>query len=281
MRLGWPHGLFPSIRCCAYIDIAMTRTTQGVELRGVSRFMSVLKLVAASQEAGLRAAEIASELRLSYTTVHRILQALLREQAVERTSDGKRYCIGPEVSLLGLARTGHFPLRARAMENMLNIKSAFGETCYLTVRSQLDSVCIHREVGTSARKVLSIDVGSRRPMGVVIGSVAYLALLPAAMAEDIILINADRYPRHQLDAADVMKRVEQARKNGFAYADPGLQPRTRSVSVAIQGADGMPLGSLSVVAVTESMKQTRRDSIAKRLMAEAADISSRLQSTGS
>lgn len=259
------------------VGIVMTRTESENGLRGINRFMSVLKLVAASQEAGLRAADIASELRLSYTTTYRILQALLQEEAVEKTSDGKRYCIGPEVSLLGLARTGHFSLRTRAMENMLNVRVEFGETCYLTVRSQLDSVCIHREIGTSTRKVLSIDVGSRRPMGVVVGSIAYLSLLPVDMAEKIILANSDRYPRHQLHIAEVMARVEQARKHGFAYADPGLQPSTRSVSVAIAGADGMPLGALSVVAVSKNMEPARRDQIAAMLKEEVSDISCNLR----
>jgi len=147
---------------------------------------------------GLRAAEVAAELELSYTTTHRILDGLLAEQAVEKTQDGKRYCIGPEISLLGLAWTGHFSLKFLSMDSMQRIRSTFGETCYLTIRSKFDSVCIHRELGTHARKVMSIDVGSRRPMGVIVGSVAYLAAMPEHSSNEIIRTNAHRYPYYHL-----------------------------------------------------------------------------------
>lgn len=245
--------------------------------RGINRVMGVLKLVAASQEAGLRAAEVAAELGLSYTTAHRILQGLLAEQAVEKSPDGKRYCIGPEISLLGLARTGHFPLRSLSIDSMLRIRAAFGETCYLTVRSQLDSVCIHREVGTHARKVMSIDMGSRRPMGVVIGSIAYLAGLPEPVSDSIVQANAHRYPHYQLGAAEVLERVRWARKKGYAYTKTGLRPGTRSVSAVIVDAADRPLAALSVVAVTDRLMAARRDEIAMILIREAQAISSRIR----
>lgn len=244
--------------------------------RSVNRIMRILKLVAASQEAGLRVVEVADKLALSYTTAHRILQSLLIEEAVEKTLDGKRYCVGPEISLLGLARTGHFPLRSLSIDSMQRIRSTFGETCYLTVRSQLDSVCIHREVGNHGRKVLSIDIGSRRPMGVVIGSIAYLASLPELEANDILNTNANRYPHYQLDLAEIQRRVRWARRNGYAYTRVGLRPDTRSVSVAIVSDASQPLASLSVVAVTDRMKVARRDEIAIALLHEAQTISERI-----
>ena len=250
----------------------MNDSNNDLNHRGISRVMSVLRLVAASQETGLRAAEIAAELGLSYTTTHRILSGLLAEQAVEKTLDEKRYCIGPEISLLGLARTGHFPLKLLSMDGMQRIRSAFGETCYLTVRSQFDSVCIHREIGTHARKVMSISVGSRRPMGVVIGSVAYLAAMPEHLAEEIIRINAHRYPYYHLSATEVLEHVKWARKNRYAYAKSGLRPGTRSVSAVIEASMGQPLAALSVVAVVDRLPTEKCDEIASMLIREGRAI---------
>ncbi|MBH1964097.1 MAG: IclR family transcriptional regulator [Comamonadaceae bacterium] len=248
-----------------------------MDSRGITRIMEVLRLVASSQEEGLRASEVARETGLGYTTARRILQGLLREGAVEAARDGKRYCIGPAISMMGLARVGHLSLRAIALDAMMRLQSISGETCFLTVRSDLDSVCIHRETGTHARKVLSINVGSRRPMGVVIGSVAYLAALPRRDADAIVDANALRYSRYQLDVPEVRLRIERARRAGFAYTDRGLRPGTRSVGTVVLNRLAQPVAAISIVTVADRLPVERRRILASELAREAAALGAHIR----
>ena len=72
----------------------------------VRRALALLRLVATGQEAGVRLTDLSEMSGLSRPTVHRLLQVLLDEGAVERGAGSRNYRIGPEMLLLGLARTG-------------------------------------------------------------------------------------------------------------------------------------------------------------------------------
>ncbi|GAA5236908.1 helix-turn-helix domain-containing protein [Verticiella sediminum] len=237
--------------------------------RSAARLMAVLRVVAASQEHGLRTSEVSAELGLSYTTARRILAGLLAEGAVELSEDGRRFRIGEEITLLGLARAGPFALGSCALPHMQYLVRTFGETVYLTVCSRWDSVCIHREIGTSERKVLSISRGSRRPLGVAVGSIAMLGAMTSARSEAIVAANADRYPRYGIAADRVRHRVACARIQGHAYADPGLRQGTRSVGVAIRDPGGEPMASLSIVAIASRLDDGVRARMANDLGAVA------------
>ncbi|MBV7484856.1 IclR family transcriptional regulator [Bordetella sp. BOR01] len=249
--------------------------------RGVSRTIAILRVIAASQEGGLRTSEISDELGLSYSATRRLLHALLAEQAVELAPDGRRYRMGREITLLGLARTHHSDLRRCAEGHMRQLVGDFRESVYLTVRSHADSVCIHREIGTSGRKVLSISEGSRRPLGTVIGSIAYLAALDASECESIIDENRSRYPHWGVTSSLVIERVEFARHHGYAYASQGLRPGTRSVAAAIQDGQGKPCGSLSIAAVADIMDPPMIESMAQSLRHKAELIAAVLNSQAS
>lgn len=240
--------------------------------RGVSRVIGILRTIAASQEGGLRVSEISSELGLSYSATRRLLHALIAEHAVEMSPDDKRYRIGREITLLGLARTHHSELIRCAVPHMRRLVHDFKETVYLTVRSQADSVCIRREVGTSDCKVLSINEGSRRPLGIVIGSIAYLAALDEPEFRHIICENHTRYSHWGLDSTRVTERVQFARNHGYAYAKIGLRAGTSSLAAVIRNSQGCPIGALSIAAVSKAMDASRVETISGALIQHANEV---------
>ncbi|WZB75991.1 helix-turn-helix domain-containing protein [Achromobacter insuavis] len=75
----------------------------------VRRAMAILRLVACGQERGVRLIDLERMSGLNRPTVHRLLKTLIQEGAVEQDAATRRYLIGPEISLLGLARTRRFP----------------------------------------------------------------------------------------------------------------------------------------------------------------------------
>src|SRR4051794_28469852 len=74
--------------------------------QSVRRALAVLRLVASGQDRGVRLTDIAAMSGLSRPTAHRLLKVLIEETAVEQDPATKRYLIGTEMSLLGLARAG-------------------------------------------------------------------------------------------------------------------------------------------------------------------------------
>ena len=104
----------------------------------VRRALALLRLVATGQEAGVRLTDLVEMSGLSRPTVHRLLQVLADEGAVERELRSRRYRIGPELLLLGLARTAGVPIRAAAEPFLRDLARAVGDTVFLTVRHDAD-----------------------------------------------------------------------------------------------------------------------------------------------
>ncbi len=116
-------------------------------MQSVRRTMAVLRLVACGQEQGVRVSDIAAMSGLSRPTVHRLLKVLVQETAVEQDPLTRRYLIGPELALLGLARASRFPIRTIAEPFLRALAEQIGDAVFISVRHGADSVCIGRYLG--------------------------------------------------------------------------------------------------------------------------------------
>jgi DNA-binding IclR family transcriptional regulator len=157
--------------------------------RSIRRAIHVLRLLAAGQERGVRLIDLVGASALPRPTVHRILRVLLEEGAVEQDRASRRYMIGPEASLLGLARKAIFPIRALADPSLEHLCRQVGDTVFLTIRSGLDSVCVDRRVGSYPLQVLALEIGARRPRAL---AVAIVDAAPLPVAAVSIAAVADR-----------------------------------------------------------------------------------------
>ena len=244
--------------------------------QSIRRAVSILRLLAVGQEQGVRLTDIVEESGLNRPTVHRILRVLTEEGAVEQDAESRRYMIGQEVSLLGLARSARFPIRAIADPYLQHICEQAGDTVFLTIRNGVDSICVDRKTGSYPVKVLSIEVGARRPLGVGVGGLALLACLPEKEAAAIIKANEQRLARHKLSPARLIERVRQTRAKGYAYAEVGVVPGTRAIAVPVLDAAREPVAAISIAATTERLPAARIASLVTLMQEQAGSISRRL-----
>jgi DNA-binding IclR family transcriptional regulator len=244
--------------------------------QSIRRALRVLRILAAGQDHGVRLIDIVRESGLTQPTVHRILGVLIDELAVEQDPETRRYMIGQEVSLLGLARPARFPIRAIADPYLRHISEQVGDTVFLTIRSGVDSICVDRKLGTYPVKVMSIEVGVRRPLGVGVGGLALLAFLPEEQARSIMQTNQQRLAQHQITLARLNERIRAARGKGYAYAPVGVMPGTSALAVPVLGPSGEPVAAISVAAIAVRMPQQRLPELVSLLSEQAHLISMRL-----
>lgn len=242
--------------------------------QSVRRAVKILRILAAGQEHGARLTDIVAESGLNRATAHRILRVLSEEGAVEQDPETRRYLIGQEVSLLGLARSARFPIKAIAEPYLGYLAEQAGDTVFLTIRSGFDSICVDRKTGTYPVKVLALDVGARRPLGIGVAGVMLLACLSEEEAAAIIRANEQRLAQHQLSTSKLMERVRTARARGYAYTDVGIVKGTRAVAVPVLGPAREPLAAISVAAIADRLAQSRLGSLVA-LMKEQAGLISR------
>ena len=241
----------------------------------VRRTLAVLRLVATGQEQGVRLTDIAAMSGLSRPTVHRLLKVLIDETAVVQDGGSRRYLIGPELLLLGLARTGGFPIRAIAEPYLLALAAEIGDTVFLSVRHGADSVCIGRYLGNHPIQVLSINLGARRPLGGSVSGIVLLAGLDEPTARELTRANAARLALQQRSVRELLRLVQAARSSGHAYAPQGVMPGSAAVSVPVHDADGAVLAAISVAALGDRLNRKRLPAVLARMQDSASMIKRR------
>ena len=190
----------------------MTKATGGAQ--SIRRAVAILRVLATGQERGVRLADVVAVCGLNRPTVHRVLKVRGEEGAVEQDPATRRYLVGREVSLLGLARGTRSPVRAVAEPYLSHLAEQIGDTVFLTVRSGADSIGVDRKMGHYPVQVRALDIGARRPLGVGVAGVMLLACLQEDEAADLVRANAQRLARYQLTPARLMERGRAAGKQG-------------------------------------------------------------------
>lgn len=241
--------------------------------QSIHRAFAVLRLLANSGAGGLRLTEIARDLDLSPPTAFRILRVLVEEGAVERLPTGRRYVVGAEVALLGLSTRAPLTLQTIASPILDRLCAEAGDAVFLTVRSGFDSVCADRKIGTYPVQVLSIGIGSRRPLGVSVGGMAILSALPPARAGAILAANAARFEPYKTTPEALSERLAVSRESGVVYADPAIVRGTRAVAVPVLDQAGNPAAAISTIAIRQRIPAQRVALLTNQLRTAAADLS--------
>ena len=222
-------------------------------VRVISRSFQVLRILALGGEHGIRLKEIVVHSGMSRPTVHRILQTLISEGVAEQDPATRRYRLGPEISLLGMSRPAQFPVRVAAELYLSALANELGDTVFLTIRTGWDSVAIDRKTGSYPIKVLAIDVGVRRPLGIGVAGVMLLATLEPDESDHICEMNTGRLPADGPSMDTIKARVAQARHHGYAYSEVGILKGTRAVAIPVLDAYGQVAATLAVAAMADRL----------------------------
>lgn len=241
--------------------------------QSIQRAVSLLKLVAAAAE-GARYVDLVGQTGLQPATVHRMLRRLVLEGLLQQNRRDKRYRLGPLAYEIGLAASAQFDLRSVVAPSLERISRATGDTSFLTVHSGLDAVCVDRKEGAFPVKALTVEVGSRRPLGTAAGS---LALLYPRPEEDIVRIvdaNEAKLTRYgELTKEKLWKLVRLAKRLGYALNADVILPGVTGIGVPIPSRVGYPTAALSVVAISSRLPRKHHAQIVDLLQREVHQIS--------
>jgi len=238
----------------------------------VHRAMLVLRLVSLGQEVGVRLVDLVAMSGLTPPTTRRLLRALIEEQAIQQDPFTRRYRIGREITLLGLACPSQLHLRSAAGPILERISQRTGETTLLGVRQAFDSICIARSIGSRQVKVMSIETGMRSPLGAAAAGHALLMGMTDRQVADILKENALRLHKLGFDVDLAFKRVEAARKLGFAWVENGIRPGTHAIAVPVKGPEDQVVAALTVVALKSQFNSKEVESVSGLLMDAAATM---------
>lgn len=241
------------------------------------RAAKILRCVAGGSRTGLSLAQIIKLTDLPRPTVHRICQMLIDIGWLQGTGTEKRLILGEELATLALTAQVHHPFEAFAYPVLEQLSDETGLPFYIFVRSGNDAVCVARCESGAAIRMLVIDVGTRRPLGIGAGSAAILAALPGNEIEAAIVANRKRFSKNQtFDEALFRAELDLFASRGYAHHNGIFTRGMSGLGVPILDASQYPVAALSTAFITSSLDDAQQVEIATRMNEGARKIAMRL-----
>lgn len=245
--------------------------------QSIQRAAALLRIVAARGLVSARLVDLARQTGLERPTVHRILKALIAERLLVQDRDTRRYQLGPLIFELANSAGPQANIQ-RICEPMLQeVARRSGDTVFLSVRSGFDSICVDRKEGGFPIRTLTLDIGTRRPLGVGAGGIALLMALSDTEIERIVESNAPRFKFHgALNQATLLGMIERAQKIGYALNDMQATPGAISIGLPIPNRNGTPFAAVSIGAIADRMSADRQKELVAVLREEMDVVSRKL-----
>ena len=249
---------------------------KGLGVQSIERTIAIVRAVAQFHREGARLTDISRSVGITKSTAHRILQALVRAGWVEQSEEARRFRLGVEMHALGLVAAPADELVDLGRRAVSRLAEQIGDTVYFQVRDGYDSVCLARCEGSYPVKILTVDVGMRRPLGMGAGNLALMAPLADREVDRVIAANLRELKTYAakgavLDEAWLRQAVSLARRNGYSFVQDTFIPGMAAVGMPII-ARGAPVGALSVAAITNRLEEERRSKVVLSLQKEVRAI---------
>ncbi len=226
--------------------------------QSIERAVSILRLIASCSPRGAKLIDIYKGVSLTRPTAHRILRSLVAVRLVIQSETSKQYYLGPLAFEFGLAAARKPVIMERARPILERLAELSGDTAYIVVRSGGDAVCLGRREGVFPIKALTLDVGSRSPLGVGAGGLALLAEMDETDVRDTLSLNARLNANYSgASAQNILRRIADARRNGYAVSRDIVTRGVTGVGMIVPAKDGKPTAALSISAISTRMTPKR------------------------
>jgi DNA-binding IclR family transcriptional regulator len=241
------------------------------------RGLSILKLLARHQPAGLRISDIGRRLALSKATAVRLTRTLVDERFVVHDTATRCYRLGPETFAVGLAAEPSYTLQRLATASLRALALETGDWVFFSVVQGFEAICISRETGDMPIPPDALRLGDRHPLGVGAGGLAILGALPDDEVEVALRVNGRFIDRNfpKSSVAVIRQLVRPTRERGYSIIPGIVAPGYWAIGVPLVQADGRPVAAIVLVASESRLHPTRTAVLGERILRISRDIMGR------
>lgn len=221
--------------------------------------------------------DLTLKLKLSKSTVHRILMNLESNRYVERAGPEGKYRLGPRLFELGTKALATLDLRDEVRPCLEHLVAGTGETAHFGVLrdgevTSLFNVQTKRSLGTAS------TVGRRIPVYCTSLGKAILAFLPRNQMEAIIEgCHFRAHTEHTITRPSLLvAELDRIRKRGYAIDDEEFEIGLRCIGAAVKNHHGDVIGALSIAGPAVRVSKKRVPELARLVVKAAKELSGRL-----
>lgn len=242
-------------------------------LQTIDRAVMVLQILGENRQ-GLRFTDIQKLVGLTKPTTHRLLLSLESHNFVQHDSLTKLYRLGRGLDTLSwMSNAKGRDLKQICMPSVLSLAELTGDTVFFVVRDRQDTVCIARESGTYPIRAITVDVGSRRPLGVGAGGLAILSSLGDKERLEVLNTINERLTEFRLTSPEtILKSIEKAQAAGYSFSENQVAKGVSGVAVAIRTPTKSPIAAIGIAAIDERLRPKRLKQLVELLVKERQAI---------
>ncbi len=228
----------------------MIDNTRPQGAQAVLRAISLLKSFSV-QQPERTLSQLCKEMKLTRTTTHRLLAALVSEDLLER--NGSIYRLGSAALALGTIATENLDLRAWVRPLLETLAEETGETATLEVLVDGEMMILN-EVSAKSIMAPAGNIGTRWPLHATATGKLVMANDPTV--KDLLAEGLTRYTDVTCTShAELDTELARIREQGFASACDELEESYTALAIRITGNLAVANAALSVGGPSERMKR--------------------------
>lgn len=240
-------------------------------VRAVERALAVLTCFT-NQTPELTLTQIAEQIGINKSTVHRLLATLERQQFLER--DPLTGAYHPGIRLLQLAHLAleNNDLRRLASPFLRHLCDLHRENVNLAILDGTEVV--YTDVIESAQRVkLAAVTGQRLPAFGTASGKAILAYLPEEIVQQVLDRGVPQYTQRTLTSPAIfLEDMQRTRERGFAISEQEYEDGINAVATPIFNAHHEPIASISVAGPAYRLSKERMMEIGPSVVETANKI---------
>jgi IclR family acetate operon transcriptional repressor len=243
--------------------------------RTLDRGLTVLELLAGNPSLGI--SEIARRLRMSPSTVSRLMTTLVERDFVSQDEDGTGYRIGVRAFEVGVAFSRQRRLDQIAAPVLKHFANAMGDTVNLSIRAGSDIIYIGQFEGRGLARA-AMPIGWRRPLHCTAAGKVILAWLWEERVRELVgpAPLAQFTEKTIATVEDLLDDLEQVRRRGYAFDDQEAEQGVCCIAAPIRADSEQVIASVSVSALVNQMPPERVETLGPELVRVGQEISARL-----
>ncbi len=241
-----------------------------MEKTPVKAFRVLERLAQASQPMGVT--ELAAELGLTKSNVHRLLSTLTGLGYVRHSPENGRYEVSLKIWELATHVVARLDIKRVAAEPLARLAAETGETVHLSLFDAGEVVYIDKIESTQPVRTVS-RIGVRIPAHCVATGKAMLAFQPQDVIEKAFA-NLQRFTPHTVvDRAALLEQLARVRQKGVAVSLGEWQDQVYGMAAPIRDASGLVIAAIGIAGPATRLGARERHAHAPRIAAAAERIS--------
>lgn len=200
--------------------------------------------------------ELSLKLSFPKSTVHRILNTLLKHSLVNQDKETLKYKLGLQIIEYSNSFYNSFDFRQVAKPILKDVCRKTKLTTFLTTWYNDKGICIDSITPSlRANTHLFVDIGKEMPFNCAASAKVLLAYRQSKEIKNIInKKNLHKYtPKSIIDPMELEKHLKKIKRNGFAFCDEELEEGARAISAPVKDINEEVIASITITGLSKRL----------------------------